>query len=249
MNINNNGATPKVPMPNDTLEARVAKRLGLLPSFFRANSQTTEIGEHLWVFAQATYLDNPLPSAFKERLFVHLSRFCEVRYCIARHVGFLVGLGYTAGDAHFPSHTVEEVVRLLERPVERGDDLRSLISLYTDQHVLEELPNADSQTEGAIFSFSSHVFLQTTDAPACLEVLRNLLGPVRFEYLLLLLVFVRSAHYWTELHPALALEDDIQHLLAVNQALAACVLRESETGKYEVKKRLLDELAFFAAAH
>jgi hypothetical protein len=26
-----------------------------------------------------------MPSLFKERLFVYLSRFCEVRYCIVRH--------------------------------------------------------------------------------------------------------------------------------------------------------------------
>jgi hypothetical protein len=40
-----------------------------------------------------------LPSLFKERLFVHLSRFCEIRYCIVRHVGFLIGQGRPAGDA------------------------------------------------------------------------------------------------------------------------------------------------------
>ena len=56
------------------------------------------ITEKLWGFAEAAYLDNPLPAVFKERLFVHLSRFCAVRYCIARHVGFLVGLGRPAGD-------------------------------------------------------------------------------------------------------------------------------------------------------
>jgi hypothetical protein len=34
---------------------------------------------------------------------VYLSRFCEVRYCIARHVGFLVGLGYTRWPAALPN--------------------------------------------------------------------------------------------------------------------------------------------------
>jgi hypothetical protein len=29
-------------------------------------------------------VDNPIPSLFKERLFVYLSRFCEVRYCFHR---------------------------------------------------------------------------------------------------------------------------------------------------------------------
>jgi hypothetical protein len=36
-------------------------------------------------------VDNPSP-LFNEQLFVRLSRFCAVRYCIAQHVGFLTGL-------------------------------------------------------------------------------------------------------------------------------------------------------------
>src|ERR1700730_3100308 len=79
--------------------SRVEGRFGVLPNFFRLAPETPEITEKLWGFAQAAYLDNPMPSVFKERLFVHLSRFCAVRYCIARHVGFLVGLGRPAGDA------------------------------------------------------------------------------------------------------------------------------------------------------
>ena len=81
---------------------RVAERFGVLPNFFRLAPETPEITEKLWEFAQAAYLDNPLPSLFKERLFVYVSRFCAVRYCIARHTGFLVGLGRPAGDKACP---------------------------------------------------------------------------------------------------------------------------------------------------
>src|SRR3977135_449753 len=80
------------------LQGRVNERFGVLPNFFRLSPETPEITEKLWGFAQAAYLDNPLPSVFKERLFVHLSRFCAVRYCIARHTGFLIGLGRPSGD-------------------------------------------------------------------------------------------------------------------------------------------------------
>jgi hypothetical protein len=31
----------------------------------------------------------PIPTLFKERLFVYLSRFCEVRYCITRRCDFV----------------------------------------------------------------------------------------------------------------------------------------------------------------
>lgn len=224
------------------LEMKVQKRFGIIPNFFRLSSEAPEITANLWAFAERAYLDNPLPSVFKERLFVHLSRFCEVRYCIARHVGFLLGLGYPAGDPEGQRHSVQDIMRLLERPVERDDDLKRLLAIYGNHTTLEEMPGMDTELERVIFSFASHVFLQTKEAPACLEALRPLFGAARFEYLLLLFVFVRSAHYWTEIHPALAFEDDIQQLLAVHQALANCVLQEPETGKYEVRRKLVNEL-------
>src|SRR6202795_4412631 len=105
------------------LKERVAERFGVLPNFFRLAAETPEITERMWGFAQAAYLDNPLPSEFKERLFVHLSRFCAVRYCMARHVGFLIGMGRPAGDANAPPHSVAEVVQLLQRPVPRGPEV------------------------------------------------------------------------------------------------------------------------------
>lgn len=71
----------------------VTRRFGLVPNFFVSAPDAPEIVEKLWDFAKSAYLDNPIPSLFKERLFVFLSRFCQVRYCIVRHCGFLVGYG------------------------------------------------------------------------------------------------------------------------------------------------------------
>lgn len=76
----------------------VSARFGLVPNFFQSAPEAPEIVERLWDLATAAYLDNPIPSLFKERLFVYLSRFCEVRYCITRHFGFLIGLGHSSGD-------------------------------------------------------------------------------------------------------------------------------------------------------
>jgi hypothetical protein len=74
----------------------VASRFGLVPNFFSSAPDAPEIVDRLWDFAKAAYLDNPLPSLFKERLFVYLSRFCDVRYCIVRHCAFLLGYGHAA---------------------------------------------------------------------------------------------------------------------------------------------------------
>lgn len=90
--------------------ANVADRFGVLPNFFCSASAAPGLIERLWDFVQSAYLDSPLPSLFKERLFVHLSRFCPVRYCIVRHVGFLMGAGRPAGDATASAETVAEVL-------------------------------------------------------------------------------------------------------------------------------------------
>ena len=228
--------------PASDLESRIGERFGVLPNFFRLASEAPEIIEKLWGFAQAAYLDNPLPSVFKERLFVHLSRFCAVRYCIARHVGFLVGLGRPAGDSTARAQTVPSVVKLLQRPFPRGQELQSRLLLCASCPApLVEMPMADTQMEDAIFVLAAHVFLKTSDYLLCLDALTRLLGPVRLQYFLLFLAFVRAAHYWTETHPKIAFEDDIDKLLATHEALAECILNDPEA-RDSISQSLLDEL-------
>jgi len=225
------------------LQQRISERFGVLPNFFQLSPETPEITEKLWGFAQAAYLDNPLPSVFKERLFVHLSRFCAVRYCIARHTGFLIGLGRPAGDKDARAESVENVIKLLRRPFPRGPELKSCLSFCSKSPApLVEMPTVDTQMEDGLFSLASHVFLQTADAPECLKALDRLLGIVRLQYLLLFLAFVRAAHYWTRVHPEIQFENDVKQLLATHEALAGCILDDPEAGTDKVTQSILDEL-------
>src|ERR1700676_5395843 len=146
------------------LQRRVTDRFGVLPNFFRLSPETPEITEKLWGFAQAAYLDNPLPSVFKERLFVHLSRICAVRYCIARHVGFLVGLGRPAGDPIARTQSVTDVVNLLRRSFPRGQELQSRLELCASSPApVAEMPAGDTEMEDAVFVLAGHVFFKTSD--------------------------------------------------------------------------------------
>src|SRR6202162_5011629 len=225
------------------LQRGVNERFGVLPNFFRLSPGTPEITEKLWGFAQAAYLDNPLPSVFKERLFVHLSRFCAVRYCIARHAGFLIGLGRPAGDKDARAESVADVVKLLRRPLPRGPELKSCLSFCAKcPGPLVEMPTADTQMEAGLFSLASHVFLQTAETPECLGELARLLGTVRLQYLLLFLAFVRAAHYWTRVHPEIQFEDDIKQLLATHEALATCIVDDPEASTDRITQSILDEL-------
>jgi PAS domain S-box-containing protein len=104
------------------------------------------------------------------------------------------------------------------------------------------MPTADTQMEDGIFSLASHVFLQTADAPECLDALQRLLGTVRLQYLLLFLAFVRAAHYWTRVHPEIQFEDDIKQLLATHEALASCIIDDPEASTDKITQSILDEL-------
>src|SRR5579862_7945368 len=142
---------------NTPLENEIAKRFGMLPNFFRLASSDPAIARNLWGFAQFAYLDNPLPSLFKERLFVYLSRFCEIRYCIARHVGFLAGLGYPAGDSSCLPQTVEAILPLLQRPLPTGESLLPNLAVCAGlDSPLSSFPEPDSAGEQALFACATH---------------------------------------------------------------------------------------------
>jgi len=228
-----------------SVHAEVEDRFGVLPNFFRLAPDSPEIAENLWGFAKFGYLDNPLPSLFKERLFVYLSQFCDVRYCIARHVGFLVGLGRPAGDLKAEPETVEQIVRLLQRPIPTGEELQAYREFCESHETpLENIPGAESEAERAIFACATHVFRQTSEASKCLDALRWILGPVLSQHLLVFLTFVQTAHFWTRVHPELRTEHDIEHLLNIHEALASCVLQnpEAEDETAQLIVRELEEL-------
>jgi PAS domain S-box-containing protein len=208
------------------LESRVAARFGVLPNFFRLTTDDPKITENLWGFAQFAYLDNPLPSLLKERLFVYLSLFCEVRYCIARHLGFLVGLGRPAGDPECLPQSVDEVLPLLRVDLPFKSDLDPHLALCEGLGRGSFPLEPDSAQERAIFACAAHVFLRTSDASRALHALKCVFDGKTLEYTKLLLAFIRTAHYWTEIHPELVLEDDLNQLLATHEAIAAYVLAD-----------------------
>ena len=86
------------------------------------------------------------------------------------------------------------------------------------------------------------LFLQPARAVQAKHVLRIALGGEKFELLVALLTFVRSAHYWTLMRPELALEDDVKELLREHEELARMLLEDTEAGHCEMGTRLFEEL-------
>jgi signal transduction histidine kinase/CheY-like chemotaxis protein len=201
------------------IAGQVRARLGVLPNFFRAAPGTGPLLAGLWAFTQAAYLDCPLPSLFKERLFVHLSRFCEVRYCIIRHACFLAGLGRPAGDPDAPAQSAEQISGLLCRPV--GPDLlEAALRRLEAISGPTAMPGPGTQLESDLFDALAVVFLDAAQAARARAAVTALAGNPAAELLLGLLAFIRTAHYWTEIHPDLPLEPDAVAFLDQHPQLA-----------------------------
>jgi signal transduction histidine kinase len=244
-------------MENDSyssaaFEAVVANRFGLVPNFFRSARAAPELIEQLWGFAKAGYLDNPMPSIFKERLFVWLSRYCPMRYCIVRHVGFLLGKGHgcPAGDAEAGTQTIDEVITLLRKPSPWKRDMEQIyLSLEGASRAIDEWPAPGSRIEDEIFACAAIMFVEPARSDAARRALIRTLGQREFEFFSGCLAFIRTAHYWTMLHPEIETEDDMLELLRGQQELAQLLMEDPEAHRSEMSERMFAELTQLRELH
>ncbi|MDB5481946.1 MAG: Histidine kinase [Caulobacteraceae bacterium] len=211
-----------------TFHDEVAGRCGVLPNFFCSAEAAPGLIERLWDFAKSAYLDNPLPSLFKERLFVHLSRFCVARYCIVRHVGFLVGHGRPAGDASVEPETVDKVIALLRRPIPVSETLEAALGRLSARTVMEPMPAPGTEFENDLFDALTVLFLEPLGHSPVREAVRTAVGETNLEFLLAFMAFIRAAHYWTETHNDLAYEADMLGLMEQNPELGELLLDPAE---------------------
>ena len=215
------------PSLDATFLAEVADRFGVLPHFFRSAAAAPGLTAELWRFTRAAYLDSPLASVFKERLFVHLSRFCAARYCIVRHAGFLMGLGRPAGDAHAPPASVQDVVALVDRPVPDVASMAEALGRLVGLPQMAAMPEPGTQAESDLFDALSAIFVDPRHAAPARAAVRSATGDAHFERLMALLAFIRTAHFWTQTHPDLGYEPDVLEMLHREPLLARLLLDDT----------------------
>ncbi|ABQ36322.1 PAS domain S-box protein [Bradyrhizobium sp. BTAi1] len=201
-------------------EQEVVQRLGLMPNLFRPRPSAPETARTLWQFAKSAYLDAPLPALFKERLAVHLSRLGCARYCVARHFGFLVGLGHPGGDPTVRPETVDRARQLLMRPIVDSGRVAAALERMGTVRELPELPAPFSAAEADLFDAAGALLLQTELAGRARLALGQALGDRRLELLAAFLTYLRMAHFWADAHPDIALDPDVLSLMQSDPDLA-----------------------------
>ncbi len=232
-------APPAGHRPLAELWELVTRRMGVCPSFFRLAQDDPPLAWGLFRLAEFAYLDTPMPPLLKETLFTYLSRFCEVRYCVARHCAFLLGRGFVAGDPACPPLSADEALALLQEPLPPEAELPAWL------RVLEELPAPvgdwpdPASVPGRRFRVAcAVVFIEPHGRAAWVRALRRLLGPARHERLMLFLAFIRTAHVWTEVHAELTLEPDVEELLRGHEPLARLLLDEHDAPRWQLREAL-----------
>jgi PAS domain S-box-containing protein len=231
-------------MERAALNAEIITRFGLLPNFFCTAAAAPGLIDDLWGFAMSAYLDNPLPSLFKERLFVYLSRFCAIRYCITRHVGFLIGKGHPAGDRAAIPETVEQVLQLLKRPVPDVVNMDEVYGRLNGFSGPTPIPEAGTEAEGDLFDALAIMFVEPRKSGKARVAIKHVLGETLFELLTAYLAFIRTAHYWTETHPELVCEADMIEMMEKHPELGDLLLDTKEAERIqsgEMLRRALNE--------
>jgi len=138
--------------------------------------------------------------------------------------------------------TISQVVRLLQRPVPAEEDTGAALARLEAITTPIDWPSPETSYDDDLLTLATVLFLQPARASRAKRALRNALGGEKFEFLIGFLTFIRSAHYWTLMHPELSLEDDVKELLREHEELARLLSEDSEAGRCEMGSRLFEEL-------
>jgi hypothetical protein len=86
-------------------------------------------------------------------------------------------------------------------------------SLGAEPGALESWPSPGSDMEDAIFACAAVMFVEPARSDLARRGLVRTLGLREYELLSGCLAFIRTAHYWTMLHPEIESEEDMLELM------------------------------------
>jgi PAS domain S-box-containing protein len=186
------------PRTSEQIKAEIELKFGFVPPFFVPALKTPQVLENLWQQTLSAYVNNPLPTLFKEKLSAYLSRFCAVPYCMICHSCSLRPLGMRA----------KEVLELLEATVPNSTDIEKHFSKLAGESdfsigCLEQ----NSQFEESLLYCSIYIALPDCSDHYRLR-LRRVLGSVNYQHLVAFIAYIKTCHVWMEAHPEVAYEAD-----------------------------------------
>ncbi len=169
----------------------------IVPPFFKSAEKSPLVLRNLWNQTLYSYLQNPIPKLFKEKLSASIARFCKVPYCLVCHSSTLKALGMSG----------EQIFNFLQEPPLQFERMQKDIENLFHHPQLTSWPESDPNLEEAILFCSLTIYLDH-DTEDCKQVLKSILPPELFDSLLLLIAYNRTCVLWSEAHPELNFNDD-----------------------------------------
>ena len=126
---------------------------------------------------------------------------------------------------------VAEVIGMLKRPTPWARDMSSAFArLEALPSLVAAWPEAGTEMEDLIFACAAIVFVEPARSEQARQALLRAVGPRQFEFLCGFLAFVRTAHYWTMLHPEIETEEDMRVLMRDHAELCPSAASRRRSG-------------------
>jgi PAS domain S-box-containing protein len=211
-------------MPTSTqIKQEIIERLGFFPAFFAPAIATPQVLLSLWQQTWSTYVNNPLPALFKEKLFVYVSRYCSIPYFTICHSCILRSLGMTATE-------ILELHRY-SLPISEAD-LKRDIAYLNQNSAYRSHWQTNPKLEESVLRCSAFLFLQPALAEVCRTKMRQFLGIPMYNHLTALLSYIKLCHHWLENNPEISYEQDQRAQLH----LAPLLLEKLDLAEFFQKK-------------
>ena len=189
-------------LAGDILET-IEQRLGFVPPFFSPAADQPDLLKNLWQQTESAYLDNPLPSLFKEELAALLGRYCEVPYCFVCHTCSLQPLGMRGAA----------ILRFLEAPPVADHEVEATLTRLAHRPpTARRFPDHGTELESDIFALSSVVYLAGRHVDPARTALRSVLDRRDFNHLVSFVSYNRMCHEWVAAHPDISYEMDRRYI-------------------------------------
>ena len=134
------------------------------------------------------------------------------------------------------------MIELLRRPLPEGPALAKILERLERVSFGDRLPEPRTESEADLFDALTIMFLAPRGAARARAAVRTAVGEATFELLVAYLAFIRTAHYWTEMHPELTYEPDMAKILRGYDELAHLLLDTSEAELVQGGVRLRETL-------
>lgn len=169
-------------------KTEIIKQLGYFPAFLLPAIDSSLIYQSLVHQTLFAYVNNPLSSQFKEKLFVVLSRYFGISYFTICHSCTLRSQGISAQDI-----LMLGAITLPQAESEVTQDLEILNSQWRKG---EGWYDKNLEIEASLLRCASLIFLHPEQTATLSATLKEILGTVYYHYLIVLLGYIKLCHQW-----------------------------------------------------